>query len=122
MVVKERELRDALERLKQPPALVGTDSRAFLKAAADTPPAVPMTSFSILFARAEGGLNEFARGAGGVADRVRHGETDRQPCPLPRVSSGRATTPSLGYGRSPCWEALHHTRFENPSNCCRRWR
>ena len=38
MVVKERELRDALDRLKRPPALVVTDSQAFLKVAADTPP------------------------------------------------------------------------------------
>ena len=35
MVVKERELRDALDRLKRPPALVVTDSQAFLKVAAD---------------------------------------------------------------------------------------
>ena len=38
LVVKERELRDALGRLNRPPALVVTDSQAFLKVAADTPP------------------------------------------------------------------------------------
>lgn len=63
MVVKERELRDALERLTRPPALVVTDSQAFLKVGADTPDEIPMTSFSILFARAKGDLNEFVRGA-----------------------------------------------------------
>jgi len=63
MMVKERELRDALERLNRPPALVVTDSQAFLKVAADTPPSVPMTSFSILFARNKGDLCEFVRGA-----------------------------------------------------------
>lgn len=63
MVVKERELRDALERLKRPPALVVTDSQAFLRVAADTPRDVKMTSFSILFARAKGDLSEFVRGA-----------------------------------------------------------
>ncbi len=63
MVVKERELRDALERLKRPPALVVTDSQAFLKVSADTPPSVPMTSFSILFARFKGDLNTFVEGA-----------------------------------------------------------
>ncbi len=63
MVVKERELRDALDRLKRKPALVVTDSQAFLKVAADTPPDVPMTSFSILFARQKGDLLQFARGA-----------------------------------------------------------
>ena len=37
LVVKERELRGALARLKEPPKLVVTDSQAFLKVAADTP-------------------------------------------------------------------------------------
>lgn len=63
MVVKERELADALDRLKRPPALVVTDSQAFLKVAADTPPDVRLTSFSILFARYKGDLLEFTRGA-----------------------------------------------------------
>ncbi len=62
MVVKERELRDALDRLKNPPELVVTDSQAFLRVAGDVPPSVPMTSFSILFARLKGDLNEFIRG------------------------------------------------------------
>jgi len=56
MVVKERELRSALDRLKTPPKLVVTDSQAFLKVAADTPRDIPLTSFSILFARFHGDL------------------------------------------------------------------
>ena len=63
LVVKERELREALERLKRPPALVVTDSQAFLKVAGDTPPDVKMTSFSILFARQKGDLAQFVEGA-----------------------------------------------------------
>lgn len=63
VVVKERELREALSRFKIPPRLVVTDSQAFLKVAADTPPEIPMTSFSILFARFQGDLNEMVRGA-----------------------------------------------------------
>jgi len=66
MVVKERELRDALERLKRPPALVVTDSQGFLKAAGDTPAEIPLTSFSILFARYKGDLGEFVRGAAAI--------------------------------------------------------
>jgi len=73
MVVKERELRSALDRLKRPPALVVTDSQAFLKVAADTPLEVPMTTFSILFARLKGDLNEFVRGARSV-DSLRPGD------------------------------------------------
>lgn len=63
MMVKERELSAALARLKQPPDLVVTDSQAFLKVAADTPGDVPLTSFSILFARIKGDLNTFVHGA-----------------------------------------------------------
>jgi [FeFe] hydrogenase H-cluster maturation GTPase HydF len=56
MVVKERELRAALETLKKPPKLVVTDSQAFLKVAADTPREIPLTSFSILYSRFRGDL------------------------------------------------------------------
>ena len=63
IVVKERELNHALAVLKHSPALVVTDSQAFLKVAADTPADVPMTSFSILFSRMLGDLVEQVRGA-----------------------------------------------------------
>lgn len=66
LVVKERELREALEQLKQKPRLVITDSQAFLKVAADTPDDVWMTSFSILFARFKGDLLELVKGAHAV--------------------------------------------------------
>ena len=63
MVVKERELRDALNRLKRKPALVVTDSQAFLKVDGDTPDDILMTSFSILFARYKGDLMEYVKGS-----------------------------------------------------------
>ena len=68
VVVKERELRDALDRLKRPPALVVTDSQAFLKVTADTPNDVKLTSFSILFARFKGDLTQLVRGALAIED------------------------------------------------------
>ncbi len=73
LVVKERELRAALDRLHRPPDLVITDSQAFLKVAADTPPAVPLTSFSVLFARLKGDLPAMAAGAAAI-DRLRPGD------------------------------------------------
>jgi [FeFe] hydrogenase H-cluster maturation GTPase HydF len=73
MVVKERELRAALDRLKAPPKLVVTDSQAFLKVAADTPRSVLMTSFSILFSRFKGDLAAQVEGAMAV-DRLRSGD------------------------------------------------
>ncbi len=72
-VTKERELGHALANLKTPPALVVTDSQAFLKVAADTPPDVPMTSFSILFSRFKGDLSEQVCGATAV-ERLRPGD------------------------------------------------
>jgi [FeFe] hydrogenase H-cluster maturation GTPase HydF len=62
MITKEHELRHTLESLSQPPAIVITDSQAFLKVSADTPPGIPLTSFSILFARQKTDLAEMVRG------------------------------------------------------------
>lgn len=62
MVVKERELKEAIDRLKTPPKIVITDSQAFLKVSADVPKNIKLTSFSILFARLKGELNEFVKG------------------------------------------------------------
>jgi [FeFe] hydrogenase H-cluster maturation GTPase HydF len=73
MVVKEPELREALARLRRPPAIVVTDSQAFLEVAADTPADVPLTSFSILFSRYKGDLSEFVRGAMEI-DSLRSGD------------------------------------------------
>ena len=63
MIVKERELKAAFDNLKSKPKIVVTDSQAFLKVAADTPPDVHMTSFSILFSRFKGDLVAQAEGA-----------------------------------------------------------
>lgn len=62
-VVKETELKQAIENLKTPPALVVTDSQAFKQVSEIVPENVPLTSFSILFARLKGDLDEFVKGA-----------------------------------------------------------
>ncbi|MFW6238019.1 MAG: [FeFe] hydrogenase H-cluster maturation GTPase HydF [Halanaerobiales bacterium] len=62
VVTKERELKLSLQKLAGDPALVVTDSQAFMKVAADVPARVPMTSFSILFARYKGDLEVFLAG------------------------------------------------------------
>jgi len=74
LVVQERELKQALDRLKTPPALVVTDSQAFLKVAADVPKDIPMTSFSILMARFQGNLAEQVRGTLGI-EGLKGGDT-----------------------------------------------
>ncbi len=67
-VVKESELKDALDNLKTPPALVVTDSQAFKKVSEIVPENVPLTSFSILFARLKGDLDEFVNGARAIGN------------------------------------------------------
>ncbi len=62
VVVRETELAETLERLERKPSLVVTDSQAFGKVAKDVPEDIPLTSFSILFARFKGDLEEEIRG------------------------------------------------------------
>lgn len=62
IVVKEHELRDTLMNLGKKPKMVITDSQVFSKVAADTPKDILLTSFSILFARFKGDLEEEIRG------------------------------------------------------------
>lgn len=62
-VCKERELRWTLDKLKEKPKLVITDSQEFAKVSADTPDDILLTSFSILFARYKGDLFKLVQGA-----------------------------------------------------------
>lgn len=66
IVTKEFELRETLASLGKKPRLVITDSQVFSKVSADTPSDVPLTSFSILFARYKGDLETLVRGARAV--------------------------------------------------------
>lgn len=68
VVVKEHQLKAALQSLTQKPKIVITDSQAFSKAAADTPADIWLTSFSILMARYKGDLGEFVKGALALKD------------------------------------------------------
>lgn len=72
-VVKERELKDVLSNMRQLPKVVVTDSQEFLKVAADTPPEVLLTSFSILFARHKGDLETFVAGVKAI-DTLKAGD------------------------------------------------
>lgn len=63
VVVKESELKSAINNLKFAPSLVVTDSQAFKNVSEIVPENIPLTSFSILFARLKGDLNAFSQGA-----------------------------------------------------------
>ncbi|NLL04403.1 MAG: [FeFe] hydrogenase H-cluster maturation GTPase HydF [Clostridiaceae bacterium] len=62
VVTKEYELKQTFESLRKKPSLVITDSQAFKKVSADTPEDIRLTSFSILFARYKGELEEMVKG------------------------------------------------------------
>lgn len=62
VVVKETELKNALEKFKKKPKLVITDSQAFGQVSADTPEDILLTSFSILMARYKGNLKQAVHG------------------------------------------------------------
>lgn len=63
VVTKDTELEETLQKLKNPPTLVITDSQAFKKVSAIVPENVELTSFSILFARYKGELWGAVNGA-----------------------------------------------------------
>ena len=74
IVTRETELEETMEKLGHPPALVITDSQAFEKVAAMVPLDIPLTSFSILFARYKGNLETVVNGAKAL-DTLEEGDT-----------------------------------------------
>ncbi|MFP4974068.1 [FeFe] hydrogenase H-cluster maturation GTPase HydF [Paenibacillus sp. CN-4] len=73
VVTKEQELGHTLKMLGRKPNVVITDSQAFLKVQADTPKDIPLTSFSILFARYKGDLPQLVRGVRAIG-RLQDGD------------------------------------------------
>ena len=71
--VKDSELADAIQNLKTSPSLVITDSQAFKKVSEIVSPDIPLTSFSILFARLKGDLEAFIKGAKAI-DTLENGD------------------------------------------------
>lgn len=76
LVVRDTELKDALANLRAggiTPRLVVTDSQVFARVSQDTPAHIPLTSFSILFARYKGDLGTAVQGAAAL-DQVQDGD------------------------------------------------
>lgn len=63
IVTKDSDLRQTLKQLGKKPTLVITDSQVFASVAKEVPPEIPLTSFSILFARYKGCLDICVNGA-----------------------------------------------------------
>lgn len=98
LVVKERELSAALNNLKSPPAIVVTDSQAILKVTADVLKEIPVTTFSILFARQKSDLAVMARGAA-VIDRLQPGDKVL----IAEACSHHALEDDIGRVKIPRW-------------------
>ena len=62
IVTKPEQLKEVLLNLKKPPALIITDSQIFSEVGEVVPQDIPLTSFSILFARYKGDLSELLKG------------------------------------------------------------
>ncbi len=98
LMVKERELAAMLSRLARPPDLVVTDSQAILKVSGDTPPSVPLTTFSILMARQKGDLATAAAGVAAI-ERLRPGD----PVLIAEACSHHPLQDDIGRVKIPRW-------------------
>lgn len=74
VVTRDTELKGTLASLGRKPSLVITDSQIFEQVAADVPEDIPLTSFSILFARYKGNLKTVVNGAKSL-DALHDGDT-----------------------------------------------
>ena len=73
MAVRETELEHMLKKIGQKPALVITDSQAFSMLSSIVPKDIPLTSFSILFARYKGDLRQAVAGVKAL-ERIQDGD------------------------------------------------
>ena len=73
LCVRESELKQTLANIERKPSLVITDSQVFALAAEIVPENIPLTSFSILFARFKGFLETAVAGAAAL-DEIKDGD------------------------------------------------
>ena len=73
VVVRDTELEETLRKLQGQVDIVITDSQAFGKVSKIVPPEIPLTSFSILFARYKGELEPFLAGVNAL-EKLKDGD------------------------------------------------
>ena len=98
LIVKEDRYLDMLQRLKTPPDLVVCDSQVVDRMVAETPPDVPCSTFSILFARVKGDLATLAAGANSI-DRLKNGNKIL----IAESCSHHAVEDDIGREKIPKW-------------------
>ena len=98
IIVKEREIEEALSSLNRKPALVITDSQVVLTVAGDVPDDIPLTTFSTLFARYKGDLPRLVEGAQAI-DALEDGDTVL----IGEACSHHAVADDIGRVKIPRW-------------------
>lgn len=99
VVVKDKELKYTIDKiLSVKPALVVTDSQVFLKVDADVPDDIKMTSFSILFARQKGDLEEYVKGVKTIENLK-----DGDKILIAELCSHRPLSEDIGRVKIPRW-------------------
>lgn len=102
VATKERELRYTLERFKELPKLVVTDSQAVMKVASDVPEGLPLTTFSILEAKHKGDLQTLVEGVKAVETLE-----DNDTVIIMEGCSHRPLTEDIGTVKLPRWLTNH---------------
>lgn len=102
LVVKEKELRYALDSLRNPPDLVITDSQAIMSVSKEVPESVRLTTFSILMARQKGDLAELVTGLKKVDD-LENGDKIL----IAEACTHHAQADDIGTVKIPRWLKLH---------------
>lgn len=99
---QDTELAQTLDGLRKPPALIITDSQAFGRVAKETPDGVPLTSFSILFARYKGDLTTLVKGAS-VLSKLKDGD----PVLICEGCTHHRQCNDIGTVKLPAWIEAH---------------
>jgi [FeFe] hydrogenase H-cluster maturation GTPase HydF len=98
LVVKDSELRAALNSLKSKPALVITDSQAIMQVTAEVPEEIKLTTFSILMARHKADLKTLTRGLKTI-DELKDGDKIL----IAEACSHHALEDDIGRAKIPAW-------------------
>ncbi|MBE6444534.1 MAG: [FeFe] hydrogenase H-cluster maturation GTPase HydF [Alphaproteobacteria bacterium] len=98
IIVKETELESILMLLKQKPALIISDSQVIMKVATIVPQDVPLTTFSILFARNKGDIRVMYSGASAIDDLK-----DGDKVLIAEACSHHAMEDDIGKVKIPNW-------------------
>lgn len=105
VVTRETELKETLARLTRKPKLVITDSQVFEKVNREVPEDISLTSFSILFARYKGNLEQAAAGA-----QVLEGLADGDSILISEGCTHHRQCGDIGTEKLPKWIQEHTGR------------